>query len=131
MKICTKCGLEKPSKDFYRDKRSNRGYRSECMICSKSYLNKIQTKERLKNHDKNKNDKMTEKSKKDGTQESKENDEKESKETESNKKERMKHEKDKNEKFDSTKNKENNDEKKKSISEEFIVYDDPADKLKK
>lgn len=33
MKICTKCGLEKPSKDFYRDKRSSDRLYSKCKSC--------------------------------------------------------------------------------------------------
>jgi len=32
-KICTKCGIEKPLSDFYKDKHNKSGYRGECIIC--------------------------------------------------------------------------------------------------
>jgi uncharacterized low-complexity protein len=40
-KICSKCGEEKCVSDFYKNKHSKTGYRSECSICGE-----IKNKER-------------------------------------------------------------------------------------
>lgn len=43
MKICKKCGTEKPLSEFYKRKSTLDGYRNQCKKCSKEYdvLNKI------------------------------------------------------------------------------------------
>jgi hypothetical protein len=35
-KICTKCGIEKLSSEFYKDKQKATGYRPDCKTCNKA-----------------------------------------------------------------------------------------------
>lgn len=37
MKICIKCGIEKPSAEFYRHATSTDGFRSDCKTCRLDY----------------------------------------------------------------------------------------------
>ena len=63
MKICTKCGVEKPLTDFYKTKLIKSGYVSACKICmvkktnqyyqdNKKDMQEYQTYYRVKNKEK-------------------------------------------------------------------------------
>jgi len=51
-KICTKCLLCKPIKDFYKNKKSKDGFRSNCIQCGNEYKvnNKDKIKEQIKKY---------------------------------------------------------------------------------
>ena len=39
MKKCTKCGIEKPLSEFYKQKSGKNGFRADCKKCANSYTN--------------------------------------------------------------------------------------------
>jgi hypothetical protein len=54
LKKCTKCLVEKPTSEFYKNKYSKNGFTSNCVLCIKEYklLNKGKIKEQLKGYNK-------------------------------------------------------------------------------
>ncbi len=40
MKICSKCSVEKPKIEFYKDKANKDGFKSHCKSCKKTYVQK-------------------------------------------------------------------------------------------
>ncbi len=49
MKKCSKCGIEKPLTEFYKDSKNKKKYRSICKKCNSIYLQ--ENKERKKLYD--------------------------------------------------------------------------------
>ena len=45
LKICSKCGLEKPLSDFYKDKHKSSGYKSSCIECEMKRREPFKNKE--------------------------------------------------------------------------------------
>lgn len=39
-KVCTKCGIEKPLSEFYRQKGTASGFRAACKVCCSQYCAK-------------------------------------------------------------------------------------------
>jgi hypothetical protein len=65
-KVCTKCGVEKPITDFYKQKGHSTGYRSVCKVCVAEYNkryktdNKEELKHSVKEYQKNNREKLNE-----------------------------------------------------------------------
>ena len=58
LKKCTKCLVEKPTNEFYKNKYSKNGFTSSCVSCIKEYkaLNKDKIKEQTKEYNKKRKD---------------------------------------------------------------------------
>lgn len=48
MKRCTKCKLEKPQNEFFKDKQKKTGYRPDCKVCNTNAYKKYAKKNRIK-----------------------------------------------------------------------------------
>ena len=59
MKKCTKCGIEKELKDFYKEKKGKYGVRSKCIDCYKKYFD--ENKDRITKYKKDYYEKNKEK----------------------------------------------------------------------
>lgn len=51
MKRCSKCGVEKPAEDFYKNKSAHDGYQTWCKVCSRAL--QLKSKHKLNEYSKN------------------------------------------------------------------------------